>query len=525
MAQPNSSAIPEFMRPVVADEPPASAQTVAELATLALNTSMLSLYDASLAKSMQNMRDQVPIILALFTGEGGQMILYPPGQPPEVAPPVPILYQLAKSVGHSTMAVYEIVYPYLSNARENQLWRPPLQMYRTQNQTALDTLDALDIPEEDRAVFATILQRNVAFMDRCLSDGGYTYTDVETFIRETVPTSVKTIDIGSNAQVKHWMAVIENWQERLGEDWDRTYAVSNSLYVARQNNILFSVLVQFMGTEAMGDRLLLVETPEFETTPEKMLDVLGRIVADRSLGQVFFCDYFLMDVELLGGGGRAAIEREMAKRGRKALLPSLAPFRSNDWPWKTDPTKGSGPARLEDVTHAADCPAGRNTEVTQGVPTDFARHTIALARDTVAAGGLPFATVIVMDGDIIAEATNRVPDTHDPTDHAEIRAIREACAKLGTEYLTGATVYVIAHPCPMCLGALYHSAPDEVVFLATREAYGPYFGAGQKYFEPDSFYDEYAKPWDRRRLPMRYEPYDDAIEVFKLWQERGSTLR
>jgi hypothetical protein len=72
-------------------------------------------------------------------------------------------------------------------------------------------------------------------------------------------------------------------------------------------------------------------------------------VADRSLGMVFFRDYFLMDVELLGGGGRAAIEREMTKRGKKPLLPTLVPFRSNDWPWKTDPTKGTGPARLEDV--------------------------------------------------------------------------------------------------------------------------------------------------------------------------------
>src|SRR3954470_9400168 len=126
------------------------------------------------------------------------------------------------------------------------------------------------------------------------------------------------------------MKVVEVRKKMLGKDWERTYAVSNSLYVARQNNILFSVLVQFMGTEAMGDRLLLIERPEFETTPEKMLDVLTRIVADRGLGMVFFRDYFLMDVELLGGGGRAAIEREMAKRGLQPLLPPLVSFRSND---------------------------------------------------------------------------------------------------------------------------------------------------------------------------------------------------
>ncbi|MBL8799901.1 MAG: hypothetical protein JNM56_38825 [Planctomycetia bacterium] len=337
------------MRQVVADEPAVGARVVAEQAVLALNTSMMQFYEASLLKFKQNMRDRVPIILALFSGQGGQMILYRPGQPPEVAPPVPIVYQLAKSVGHSTMAIYEILSPYLADARANQLWRAPLAMYRTQHQSALDGLPALDLSEADRTVLRTILERNLAFMDECLNRGSYTYEDFEQYIRGTTPYSVQTIGIGSSAQVGHWMQVVEGWREKLGQDWARTYGVSNSLYIARQNNILFSVLVQFMGTEAMGDRLLLIETPEFETTPEKMLDVLTRIVADRALGMVFFRDYFLMDVELLGGGGRAAIEREMAKRGRKALLPTLAPFRSNAWPWKTDPASGVGPARLEDV--------------------------------------------------------------------------------------------------------------------------------------------------------------------------------
>jgi hypothetical protein len=345
----SNGAFPEFMRQVVIDEPPASERVVAEQAALALNASMMNLYDASLIKFKQNLRDHAPIILALFTGQGGQMILYRPGHAPEVAPPVPIVYQLAKSVGHSTMAIYEVVSPYVSNAKANQLWRAPLAMFRTQNQTALDGLGALDMSADDRSILRTILERNLAFMDQCLSQGGYTYEEVEKYIRGTVPHSIKTIGIGSGAQVGHWMKVVEEWKNRLGKDWERTYGVSNTLYIARQNNILFSVLVQFMGTETMGDRLLLIETPSFETTPETMLDVLTRIVADRALGMVFFRDYFLMDVELLGGGGRAAIEREMAKRGLKPLLPTLAPFRSNAWPWKTDPKQGTGPARLEDV--------------------------------------------------------------------------------------------------------------------------------------------------------------------------------
>src|SRR6516164_9315981 len=120
-----NGAMPEFMRQVIADEPPVSERVVAEHAVLALNSSMMHLYEDSLTKFKQNMRDRVPIILALFTGQGGQMILYRPGRTPEVAPPVPIIYQLAKSVGHSTMAIYEVLSPYLANAKANRLWRPP----------------------------------------------------------------------------------------------------------------------------------------------------------------------------------------------------------------------------------------------------------------------------------------------------------------------------------------------------------------------------------------------------------------
>jgi hypothetical protein len=345
----SNGSVPEFLRQVIANEAPASERAVAEQAVLALNSSMMTLYDQSLEKFKQNMRDRVPIILALFTGQGGRMILYRPGHPPEEAPSVPIVYQLAKSVGHSCMAIYQIVSPYLANPKTNQLWRTPLQMYRTQNQTALDSLASLDISKEDRRVLRGILELNLAFMDECLRAGTYTYEGLEKYTRECTPFTMKTIGIATTAQVGHWIKVVEDWKKSLGKDWERTYGVSNSLYVARQNNILFTVLAQHMGTEPMGDRLLLIETPEFETTPEKMLDVLGRIVADRGLGMVFFKDYFLMDVELLGGGGRKAIEREMQKRGLKPLLPPLVPFRSNDWPWKTDPSKGTGPASLEEI--------------------------------------------------------------------------------------------------------------------------------------------------------------------------------
>src|SRR6202012_1817293 len=142
--------------------------------------------------------------------------------------------------------------------------------------------------------------------------------------------------------------------------------------------------------------------------------------------------------------------------------------------------------------------------------TDFAQRTIDLARQNVVEGGRPFATVIVKDGQVLAESANKVAQTNDPTAHAEILAIREACVKLGTEHLVDATIYALAHPCPMCLGSLYYCSPREVVFLITRESYEGYYLDDRKYFEVSTFYDESAKDWNQRRLPMRYEQRPEA---------------
>lgn len=155
---------------------------------------------------------------------------------------------------------------------------------------------------------------------------------------------------------------------------------------------------------------------------------------------------------------------------------------------------------------------------------DFAQRTIELARQNVLDGGRPFATVIARDGRILAESANLVAQTKDPTAHAEIVAIREACRTLGTEHLTGCSIYILALPCPMCLGSLYYCSPDEVVFLTTRDDYAPYYADDRKYFELATLYDEFAKPWNERRLPMRYAPDAAALDVYRLWQQRNGIV-
>ena len=143
------------------------------------------------------------------------------------------------------------------------------------------------------------------------------------------------------------MTVLAEWKAQLGADWDKTYAASNTIYVARQNNVLFSVLAQYFGPEAINDRLMLIETISFTTTPEDMLTALVRIISDRAVGGLFFNSYHLMDYELMGGDARKMIVAEMQKRGKEPFLPPLVPFGSKQWP--TLISGGQGPASLDDV--------------------------------------------------------------------------------------------------------------------------------------------------------------------------------
>jgi tRNA(Arg) A34 adenosine deaminase TadA len=150
---------------------------------------------------------------------------------------------------------------------------------------------------------------------------------------------------------------------------------------------------------------------------------------------------------------------------------------------------------------------------------NFIQRTIDLAMANVEEGGRPFACVIVKDGEIFAEGVNLVAQTHDPTAHAEIVAIRKASAKLQSENFTGCEFYILVHPCPMCLAAMYYCSPDRVVFITTREDYSHFYTDDRRYFTLSNFYNEFGKTWDQRRLPMAFQPHPNGIQVYRRWKE------
>lgn len=145
----------------------------------------------------------------------------------------------------------------------------------------------------------------------------------------------------------------------------------------------------------------------------------------------------------------------------------------------------------------------------------FLREAIALARRGMDRDeGGPFGCVIVKEGRIIGRGNNRVTSSNDPTAHAEVVAIREACQALGSFQLDGCTLYTSCEPCPMCLGAIYWARPDRVVYAGTRT------DAADAGFDDQLIYDELPLPPKDRRLPMKAMLREEALPVFAAWKAK-----
>ncbi len=141
-------------------------------------------------------------------------------------------------------------------------------------------------------------------------------------------------------------------------------------------------------------------------------------------------------------------------------------------------------------------------------------RAIALSIENVRSGsGGPFGCVIVRNGQIIAEGTNRVTSTNDPTAHAEVVAIRDACRRLGTFQLDGCEIYSSCEPCPMCMGAIYWARPSRLFFASTAE------DAARAGFDDRFIYEQLEVDYADRSIPMTQLMRIEAQEAFLLWTE------
>ena len=145
---------------------------------------------------------------------------------------------------------------------------------------------------------------------------------------------------------------------------------------------------------------------------------------------------------------------------------------------------------------------------------DFLRKAIHLATQHIGSSGAgPFGAVIVKDDKIVGQGWNQVTSTNDPTAHAEIVAIRDACRHLGTFSLAGCTIHSSCEPCPMCLAAIYWAHLDEIYYAATRD------DAAAAGFDDAFIYDEIGLPPVERSIPARQELRGEALKAFDAWAD------
>ena len=148
----------------------------------------------------------------------------------------------------------------------------------------------------------------------------------------------------------------------------------------------------------------------------------------------------------------------------------------------------------------------------------FMQMAIDLSIENVANGGGPFGAVIVRNGEVVATGTNRVTANNDPTAHAEVSAIRAACAKVQNFKLEGCTCYTSCEPCPMCLSALYWAGVSRIVYGNTKD------DAKAINFDDSFIYDEIAKPYAQRTIPCQNLMREEALKGFRVWSDKEDKI-
>jgi guanine deaminase len=150
---------------------------------------------------------------------------------------------------------------------------------------------------------------------------------------------------------------------------------------------------------------------------------------------------------------------------------------------------------------------------------NFMQRAIELSLNSANNNGGPFGCVITKENKIIAEGSNKVTLSNDPTAHAEVVAIREACKKLNTFILTGCDLYTSCEPCPMCLSAIYWSHIDNIFYANTRD------DAKNIDFDDSLIYSEISKKIEDRKIPMKQISREEALKVFEIWAQKIDKIK
>ena len=277
-------------------------------------------------------QSQSPVILVMFNGVGGKYILIRHGNV-EAIEPVPTLYRQVKSVSHTIVGVFEIVSPYFANP-EVENWRPKLTEYNKMLKGALATLTDIGMPPEVEKNCRTILEGGIKFTDEALKAGTFTSEGYSAYAKSVWPAVAKNIELAGKLQVDHFEALVTKWRKEMGEEeWSRLYAVVNTAWAMRRENVHFQILAQMMGRDAINNRLIIAETIE-DPTQDDLIMLLGRIINDRDLAEHVFGRKLedRMDVELMGNAAKEEIIKKASPHHPVIDYSKWMPYTEHETP-------------------------------------------------------------------------------------------------------------------------------------------------------------------------------------------------
>ena len=184
-------------------------------------------------------------------------------------------------------------------------------------------------------------------------------------------------------------------------------------------------------------------------------------------------------------------------------------------PWRVNELNAKDFSEMPDTSDTK-----LQTGNTRNSDEEFMREAIRLSYEGMRANkGGPFGAIVVKDGKIISRGFNRVLESNDPTAHAEVVAIREACKALNDFQLSGCTVYTSCEPCPMCLAAIYWARPEKVFFGNTKQ------DAAEIEFDDRFIYEEIDLPYGERKIMMKQLLRNEAIGAFEEWKNKADKTK
>ncbi len=202
---------------IAGDAPGTTAKNTARDNLLALDTAMMPIYEAELTKFQTRFMNEHPIIVARFSEAGGHLTLYRPGKEPLVAPEPPVVYQLAKSVGHSAMITFDMSEPYVATSTTDTSWKPEISGFQSKVAAALKTLDDADMSTENKDTLRTVLTIINDYLNKCISQNKIVKADLEAYANKVRPYLPKLIQISASTQAKSQMDTIAEWKKMLGK--------------------------------------------------------------------------------------------------------------------------------------------------------------------------------------------------------------------------------------------------------------------------------------------------------------------